>query len=118
MKPVLAAMSLLTWFTLWKISFTSVEHDGFSRRVSEFLLVSTIQEETVADIGEDVKNSNEMVEGEDYSTMTWSSTDDAKESRRDATTSDSSLLDGWEGDDIVIDEEDEEEDELDDWEIV
>jgi hypothetical protein len=65
-----------------------------------------------------VKNSNEMVEAEDQSTVTWSPTDDAKESRRDAT-SDSSLLDGWEGDDIIIDE-DEEEDEpdLDDWEIV
>jgi hypothetical protein len=76
-----------------------------------------MKEETIPDIAEDVKNSNEMVEGEDHSTLTWSSTDDAKESRRDAT-SDSSLLDGWEGDDIVIDEEVEEEDELDDWEIV
>jgi hypothetical protein len=76
------------------------------------------KEETVADVGGDVKNSNEMVEAEDQSTVTWSPTDDAKESRRDAT-SDSSLLDGWEGDDIIIDE-DEEEDEpdLDDWEIV
>ena len=80
--------------------------------------VSSPQEETVADIDEDVKNSNEMVEGEDQATVTWSSTDDAKESWRDAP-SDSSLLDGWEGDDIIIDE-DEEEDEpdFDDWEIV
>ncbi|KAG0627195.1 hypothetical protein M758_2G180900 [Ceratodon purpureus] len=67
---------------------------------------------------DDAKNSNVMVEGENQSTVTWSPTDDAKESQRDAT-SDSSLLDGWEGDDIIIDE-DEEEDEpdLDDWEIV
>lgn len=83
---------------------------------SDSLMDSFFKEETVADIGEDVKNSNEMVE--DHSLLTWSSTDDAKESRREATTSDSSLLDGWEGDDIVIDEEVEEEDELDDWEIV
>jgi hypothetical protein len=77
-----------------------------------------MKEETVPEFGEDVKNSNEMVEGEDHSLLTWSSTDDAKDSRIAATTSDSSLLDGWEGDDIVIDEEVEEEDELDDWEIV
>jgi hypothetical protein len=76
-----------------------------------------VKEEAVADVGENVKNSNEM-ERENQSAMTCLPIDDAWNSQRDAT-SDSTLLDGWEGDDIVINEdEDENEEEDDDWEIV
>lgn len=75
-----------------------------------------MQDETAKD-DEDVKDPNEMMDGEERAAATWSSTDDLREFERGLTT-EASLLDGWEGDDIVINEEDLEPDSWHDWELV
>ena len=74
------------------------------------------QDETVEDVEEN-KDANEMIGGE-VMAASWSSADNVRDIQRDTTTDESSVLDGGEGDDIVINDEELEPDTWHDWELV
>lgn len=76
-----------------------------------------MQQDVTAEDVEENKDANEMV-GEEVMAASWSSADNVRDSQRTTITDESSVLDGWEGDDIVINDEELEPDTWHDWELV